>query len=129
MLRVQPEVTMNKLQVYADVARKYGEDQFPHLYEMDVSDLCERRLQLLRTIKASEEEKKEIDEQLMSYLSEAELKIGVKTRNGNILKIRNRSSWDYPEEVLSAIKNLREEAQHTGTAKKMNSTYLTFATT
>ena len=121
-------MSMNKAKVYAQVAARYTEDLYPHLDEMNITELCNRRLELYRKLKSMEEEKKAIDEQLLNYLSEAELKRGIKATDGSLLKIRNRSSWEYPEDVVRAIKDIREEAQHLGTATKLSTTYLTFTT-
>lgn len=119
-------IKMDKAAIYAQVAQRYTEEAFPELDDLSIDELCRRRLEIHNKLKLMEGEKKAIDEHLLGYLSDAELKKGVKVTNDMLLKSRSRGYWEYPDDVVANISNIREEAQHLGTAVKLTTTYLAF---
>jgi hypothetical protein len=75
-------------------------------------------------IKSLEQERQMIDGELQNTFSGAELRFGVRAPGGWMLKQRSRTSWEYAPEVRESIKVLQQEAQHSGQAQPLTSTYL-----
>ncbi len=115
---------MNKEDVFSAVMERYPETQESHLDEMSIDELCEQRQKVSRKLKELEAERKVIDESLMDYLSEAELKHGVKLKSGSCIKMRSRTSYKYPDKVDKEIKLIRQESRDCGDAYSETSTYL-----
>ena len=99
-------------------------DPFPHLADLNVDELIQRRVEVTGTIKTLEQERQEIDAELLSTFGDAELRFGVRAPGGWILRSRTRTSWDYAPEVRDAIKGLHGQAQRDGRAQPLVSTYL-----
>jgi hypothetical protein len=75
-------------------------------------------------LKNLEQERQMIDAELVGVFSDAELRFGVRAPGGWMLKQRSRTSWEYAPEVRESIKALQQEAQHSGQAQPLTSTYL-----
>ena len=116
---------MDKKKVFAEVLQRHREDKFPHLADMTITTLCERRLRIAEKVKQFEEEKEAIDEILFESLSEAELRIGIRVTNGYI-KLKQKGYWEYKDETKDAISAIRSEAQQVGDATKLMTSYLSF---
>lgn len=115
---------MDKYKVFANVLEKYKEETFAHLDDMSIDELCSHRSRITKQLKKLEEERREIDENIMSYLSEAELRQGVPIPGGETIKMRSRTSWKYPDEVGIAINDLRRRSRESGQAEELRTTYL-----
>jgi hypothetical protein len=99
-------------------------DPFPHLAEMSTDALLLRRLEIAEMLKRLEEERKEIDSELVSTYSDAELRFGVQFGGGWMLKQCRRTSWVYDQQTRDAIKALQREAQRRGSAIPQTTDYL-----
>ena len=99
-------------------------DPFPHLAELSVDELLQRRIEITGQLKTLEQERQVIDSELLEVFSDPELRFGVRAPGGWILKQRSRSSWDYPPEIRQAVKDLQRQAQRDGRAQPLTSTYL-----
>ena len=100
------------------------QDPFPHLANLTSSQLIQRRVEITLTVKNLEMEKQAIEVELLTTLGDAELRFGVRTPDGWVLKQRSRTNWDYEPEVRDAIKFLQRQAQIDGRAQPLRSTYL-----
>jgi hypothetical protein len=99
-------------------------DPFPHLAHLSTDALLNRRVEITCQIKSLEQERQMIDGELQNTFSDAELRFGVRAPGGWMLKQRSRTSWEYAPEVRESIKALQQEAQHSGKAQPLMSTYL-----
>ena len=63
---------MNKQEVFAAVLSKYKDEEFSHLENMSITELCEYRQTISNQIKSLEDERKTIDTEIIDYLSEAD---------------------------------------------------------
>ena len=115
---------MNKQDVFTAVIEKYKDVEESHLDNMSVTELCEHRQFVSNQLKKLEVERKLVDESIMDYLSEAELKRGISLKSGSTLKMRNRTSYQYPESVSMEISELRRFSRESGEAQPETSTYL-----
>jgi len=86
--------------------------------------LIERRGEVSAMLKLLVEERKELDEEIFREFGEEELKQGLNAGGGMKLGMRQRSSWEYNEETLEAIKKIKEEAIKSGKAEEINTKYL-----
>lgn len=100
------------------------QDPFPHLANLTSSQLIQRRVEITLTVKNLEMERQAIEVELLTTLGDAELRFGVRTPDGWVLKQRSRTNWDYDPEVRDAIKFLQRQAQIDGRAQPLRSTYL-----
>ena len=99
-------------------------DRFPHLAELSTDAMLLRRVEIAEQMKRLEEERKEIDAELTTTYSDAELRFGVQFGSGWILKQCQRTSWIYDLQTREAIKAIQQEAQRSGSAIAQTSTYL-----
>ena len=99
-------------------------DPFPHLTDLSTDALLMRRVEITCQLKSLEQERQVIDAELVEVFSDAELRFGVRTSGGWILKQRSRTTWDYCPEVRNAIKDLQQEAQRDGRAQQLASSHL-----
>ena len=99
-------------------------DPFPHLAHLSTDALLNRRVEITCQLKNLEQERQMIDSELLEEFSGAELRFGVRAPGGWMLKQRSRTSWEYAPEVRESIKALQQEAQHSGQAQPLMSTYL-----
>ena len=99
-------------------------EPFPHLTNLSTDGLLHRRVEITGQIKTLEQERQEIDAELLEVFSDAELRFGVRAPGGWVLRQRSRTSWDYPPEIRNAIKDLQQHAQRDGRAQPLVSTYL-----
>lgn len=99
-------------------------DHFPHLANLNPDQLLQRRVEISGHLKILEQERQAIDAELLDAFSDAELRFGVRTPGGWVLRSRSRTSWDYPPEIRDAIKGLQQQAQRDGRAQPLTSTYL-----
>lgn len=100
------------------------DDPFPHLEDLTPDQLLQRRVVISTELKTLEEERREIDAELTTIFSDAELRQGVRAPGGWVVKRRSRTSWDYPQDLKDTIKHLQQQAQHDGSAQRLMSTYL-----
>jgi len=99
-------------------------DPFPHLADFSADQLLLRRVEVTSTIKTLEQERQEIDAELLSTFGDAELRFGIRARGGWVLRSRSRTTWDYAPEIRDSIKGLQGQAQRDGKAQPLVSTYL-----
>ena len=99
-------------------------DPFPHLADLSTDALLNRRVEITCQLKVLEQERQVIDAELQNTFSDAELRFGVGAPGGWMLKQRSRTSWEYAPEVRESIRVLQQEAQHSGQAQPLTSTYL-----
>ena len=99
-------------------------DPFPHLADLSVDQLLQRRVEITCQLKTLEQERQAIDAELLEVFSDAELRFGVRALGGWVLRSRSRTSWDYDPETRDAIKGLQQQAQQDGRAQPIVSTYL-----
>ena len=99
-------------------------DRFPHLADLSTEAMLLRRVEIAEKIKNLEEERKEIDDELTSAHSDAELRFGVQFGGGWILKQCQRTSWIYDQQTRDAIKAIQQEAQRRGNAIPQVTAYL-----
>jgi hypothetical protein len=99
-------------------------DPFPHLANLTPDQLLQRRVEISGQLKTLEQERQAIDAELLEVFSDPELRFGVRTPGGWVLKQRSRTSWDYAPEVRDAIKGLQQQAQRDGRAQPLSRTYL-----
>ena len=100
------------------------EAPFTPLTTLSADQLLQRRVEISVQLKTLEQERKEIDAELLDVFSDAELCRGVRAPGGWVLQQRSRTSWDYPSEVRDAIKGLQQQAQRDGRAQPAVSTHL-----
>ena len=100
------------------------EDPFPHLVDLSADQLLQRRMEVTGQIKTLEQERQAIDATLLETFTDAELRFGVRTPGGWVLRQRSRTSWDYAPEVRDAIKGLQQQAQRDGRAQPLVGSYL-----
>ena len=115
---------MNKQEVFANVLSKYKDEVDYHLDAMSVDELCEHRQSISKQLRSLEEERRAIDDELMEYLSEEELRRGVKLKSGSSLKMRARTNWKYPDEIVMKISDLRRHSREVGEAFSETTSYL-----
>ena len=99
-------------------------DPFPHLADLSADALLMRRVEVTGQIKTLEQERQAIDAELLEVFSDPELRHGVRTPGGWVLRSRSRTTWDYAREIRDAIKDLQRLAQRDGRAQPLVSTYL-----
>lgn len=99
-------------------------DRFPHLADLSTDAMLLRRVEIAEQIRHLEEERKEIDNELTSAHSDAELRFGVQFGGGWVLKQCHRTSWIYDQQTRDAIKALQQEAQRRGSAIPQTTSYL-----
>ena len=83
-----------------------------------------RRVEIAEQVKRLEEERKEIDAELSTTYSDAELRFGVQFGGGWILKQCQRTSWIYDQQTRDAIKAIQQEAKRRGSAIPQVTAYL-----
>ncbi len=99
-------------------------DPFPHLADLSADQLLQRRVLITGQIKTLEQERQAIDAELLEVFSDAELRFGVRSLGGWVLRSRSRTTWDYAPEIRDAIKGLQGQAQRDGRAQPLVSSYL-----
>ena len=99
-------------------------EPFHHLEDLTPDQLIQRRVEISGQLKTLEQERKEIDAELLEVFSDPELRFGVSAPGGLVLRQRSRTSWDYAPEIRDAIKGLQQQAQRDGRAQPLSSTYL-----
>lgn len=115
---------MNKYEVFANVLDKYKDEVESHLDNMSIEELCNYRGMISKKLKKLEEERRIIDEDILNYLSEAELRRGINLKSGEILKSRTRTSWKYPDDLGITINDLKRRSRDMGEAIEQTTTYL-----
>lgn len=115
---------MNKQEVFAAVIEKYKDVKESRIDDMSIDELCEQRQKVSRQLKSLEDERKLIDESLMECLSDAELKHGISLKSGACLRLRTRTSFKYPDDVVEEISNLRRHSRELGQAYSETTSYL-----
>lgn len=122
---------MDKAAVFASTLARFPiqEDPNEHLSHMTISQLCERRREVAKHMKELDSEKKDIDQILFDTCSDNELKQGIRLRSGDILRMKTRTSYDYPDTVVDAVASIRREARDTQSATPYTTQYITIAST
>jgi hypothetical protein len=85
-----------------------------------------RRWEITQQAKALELERQAIDTNLQAIHSDSELRFGVRGLGGCVLKQRTRTTWNYEAEVRDAIPSIQKQAQRSGQAQQMVTTYPAF---
>ena len=116
--------TMNKQEVFAQVLEKYKEEEVCYLDNMSIDELCNLRATISKQLKKLESERQAIDEDIMNYLSDAELRRGIHLKTGELLKSRTRKTYKYPDEVGLTINELRRRSRELGEAEEVTTSYL-----
>lgn len=99
------------------------EDPFPHLSLMSPEALLRRRIEITGHLKVLEQERQAIDQEIQSAYGDAELRNGI-CSPGWILKQRSRTSWNYSDPVKDRIRSIQRQAQKSGDAVELSTTYL-----
>ena len=99
-------------------------DPFPHLASLTPDALLRRKVRIAQIAKRLEQERHAIDAELLSTFGDAELRFGVRSPGGWILRSRSRTSWIYPQTIKEAIQQIQKTAQISGDATELRSTYL-----
>jgi hypothetical protein len=99
-------------------------DPFPHLASLTPYALLRRKVRIAQIAKRLEQERHAIDAELLSTFGDAELRFGVRSPGGWILRSRSRTSWIYPQTIKEAIQQIQKTAQISGDATELRSTYL-----
>ena len=115
---------MNKAKVYAEVAERYKEKEDALIDGTSIDEMCGYRKQVSSKLKELENERRLIDEYILEYFSEAELKIGITIRGGGIIKVRSRQNWKYPDALNEQVSVMRKQCRECGDAVCESSTYL-----
>ncbi|MCP9926395.1 hypothetical protein [Cyanobium sp. CH-040] len=103
---------------------KEREDPFPHLAFLTPEGLLQRRVEVSEQLKVLEQERQAIDEELSTTYSPAELRRGIRVPGGCILRQRTRTSWQYAPEIRNVIRAIQKDAQESGEATELRTTYL-----
>jgi hypothetical protein len=85
--------------------------------------LLRRRIEITWQLKVLEQERQAIDHEIQSAYGDAELRHGI-CSPGWILKQRSRTSWNYPDPVKDRIRSIQRQAQKSGDAVELSTTYL-----
>ena len=99
-------------------------DPFPHLADLNATQLLTRRIWITGQLKALDEERQVIDSEIQALFGDAELRFGVVAPGGWVIKQRTRTSWEYSLEVKELIRGIQIQAQQDGEAEAKSSTYL-----
>lgn len=99
-------------------------DPFPHLADLNATQLLTRRIWITSQLKALDQERQVIDSEIQALFGDAELRFGVVAPGGWIIKQRTRTSWEYSPEVRELIRGIQTQAQQDGEAEAKSSTYL-----
>ena len=99
-------------------------DPFPHLADLNATQLLTRRIWITGQLKALDEERQVIDSEIQALFGDAELRFGVDAPGGWIIKQRTRTSWEYSPEARELIRGIQTQAQQDGEAEAKSSTYL-----
>jgi hypothetical protein len=99
-------------------------DPFPHLANLTPGALLRRKVRIAQIAKRLEQERHAIDAELLSTFGDAELRFGVRSPGGWILRSRSRTSWIYPQTIKEAIQQIQKTAQISGDATELRTTYL-----
>ena len=99
-------------------------DPFPHLADLNATQLLTRRIWITGQLKALDEERQVIDSEIQALFGDAELHFGVVAPGGWVIKQRTRTSWEYSPEVRELIRGIQTQAQQDGEAEAKSSTYL-----
>ena len=99
-------------------------DPFPHLADLNATQLLTRRIWITGQLKALDQERQVIDSEIQALFGDAELRFGVVAPGGWVIKQRTRTSWEYSPEVRELIRGIQTQAQQDGEAEAKSSTYL-----
>lgn len=119
-----PPIDPQALQRLLQALPEEREDQFPHHAFLTPDRLLQRRVEITEQLKTLEQERQAIDEELSSIYGSPELLRGVRAPGGWTLRQRSRTSWQYPANVKDLIRGIQQNAQQSGTATELRTTYL-----
>jgi hypothetical protein len=75
-------------------------------------------------LKVLEAERQAIDEELSSIYGSPELRRGIRAPGGWMLRQRTRTTWNYPPEIRNVIRAIQKDAQESGEASEIRTTFL-----
>jgi len=119
-----PPINRIELERVLKTLPKERPDPFPHLADLNATQLLTRRIWITGQLKALDEERQVIDSEIQALFGDAELRFGVVAPGGWVIKQRSRTSWEYPPEVRELIRGIQIQAQQDGEAEAKSSTYL-----
>ena len=99
-------------------------DPFPHLADLNATQLLTRRIWITGQLKVLDQERQVIDSEIQALFGDAELRFGVVAPGGWVIKQRTRTCWEYSPEVRELIRGIQTQAQQDGEAEAKSSTYL-----
>ena len=99
-------------------------DPFPHLADLNATQLLTRRIWITGQLMVLDQERQVIDYEIQALFGDAELRFGVVAPGGWVIKQRTRTSWEYSPEVRELIRGIQIQAQQDGEAEAKSSTYL-----
>lgn len=99
-------------------------DPFPHLAFLTPERLLQRRVEVSDQLKVLEAERQAIDEELSSIYGSPELRRGIRAPGGWMLRQRTRTTWNYPPEIRNVIRAIQKDAQESGEASEIRTTFL-----
>lgn len=120
MTPINPEA----LQKVLEALPHEREDPFPHLAFLTPERLLQRRVEVSEQLKVLEQERQAIDEELSSIYGSPELRRGIRAPGGWMLRQRTRTTWNYPPEIRNVIHAIQKDAQESGDATEIRTTYL-----
>ena len=119
-----PPINRIELERVLKTLPKERPDPFPHLADLNATQLLTRRIWITGQLKALDEERQVIDSEIQALFGDAELRFGVVAPGGWVIKQRTRTSWEYSPAVRELIRGIQIQAQQDGEAEAKSSTYL-----
>jgi len=119
-----PPINRIELERVLKTLPKEHPDPFPHLADLNATQLLTRRIWITDQLKVLDEERQVIDSEIQALFGDAELRFGVVAPGGWVIKQRTRTSWEYSPAVRELIRGIQIQAQQDGEAEAKSSTYL-----
>jgi hypothetical protein len=119
-----PPIDPKALQMVVQALPPEREEPFSHLAFLCPNSLLQRRVEISGQIKMLEQERQVIDAELSAVFAPAELRRGVRAPAGGwVLQERTRTSWSYPSFIKEQVRTIQKNAQSSGKAQEMRTTY------
>lgn len=119
-----PPINRIELERVLKTLPKERPDPFPHLADLNATQLLTRRIWITGQLKALDQERQVIDSEIQALFGDAELHFGVVAPGGWVIKQRSRTSWEYSPAVRELIRGIQTQAQQDGEAEAKSSTHL-----
>ena len=119
-----PPINRIELERVLKTLPKEHPDPFPHLADLNATQLLTRRIWITDQLKVLDEERQVIDSEIQALFGDAELRFGVVAPGGWVIKQRTRTSWEYSPEATELIRGIQIQAQQDGEAEAKSSIYL-----